>query len=135
MHLWAQVTASYALVAVVLWFMWRLPRRGESWFGVAAVMALGSAWAGLAAVIASALLWWVAMPDWLLAVVLLLLDPGAIALGVLVLWVYRGHKSTSPAIVQQRLQAKTGVALGLSAVVIGYIFVMTHKQLFTPVGM
>ena len=62
------------------------------------------------------------------------LDPAAIALGVLVLWVYRGDVSARPAIDQQRLQAKTGVALGLSAVVIGYVFVMTHKPLFTPVG-
>jgi len=135
MRLWGQVTASYVLVAVVLWFMWRLPRRGESLFGIAPIMALGSAWLGVAAVVTSVLLWWVAMPDWLLAVVLLLLDPGALALGVLVLWVYRGEGSARPAIDQQRLQAKTGVALGLSAVVVGYAFVMTHKQLFTPVGM
>lgn len=135
MQLWAQVTASYALVAVVLWFMWRLPRRGESLFGIAPVMALGSAWLGLGAVTASVLLWWVALPDWLLAVVMLLLDPGAIALGVLVLWIYRGKDSTAAAITQQRLQAKTGIALGLSAVIVGYVFVMTHKPLFTPVGM
>ena len=135
MRLWIQVTASYALVAVVLWFMWRLPRRGESWFGIAPVMALSSAWLGLVAVATSVLLWWVAMPDWLLAMVLLLLDPGALALGVLVLWVYRGEETARPAIEQQRLQAKTGVALGLFAVVVGYVFVITHKPLFTPVGM
>jgi len=137
MQLWIQVIVSCLIVAGVLWFMWRLPLGGEALFGVAPIMALGSIWAGLGAAVISAVLWWVAIPDSWLVAVLLLLDPGAIAGGVLVLWIYRGPSqleegSGESAVIRQ---AWMGISLGLVAVVLGYVFVMTHKQPFTPVGM
>ena len=49
-----QVLGSAALVIAVLWFMWRLPRRGESLFGWAPPMALFSPWLGLFAVAVTA---------------------------------------------------------------------------------
>ncbi len=132
--MWIQVGASGALVAGVLWWMWRLPRRGEAMLAVAPVMALGSVWLGLAGVGLSLGLWWVTLPDWLVAVVLLVFDPASIAAGVLVLWAYRGDRSGETTVWLQRQQAWVGIGLGLAAVAVGYWYVMTHKPLFTPVG-
>lgn len=135
MRLSAQLVVSGLIVLGVLWFMWRLPRRADPPYGLAAVMALGGVWAGVASVAASVMLWWVASPDRLITVVLLGLDPAALGVGVLVLWVYRGMVPDDPAIQRQQQQAWLTIALGLVAVVIGYVYVMTHKQLFTPVGL
>jgi len=70
--------------------------------------------------------------------VLLLLDPGSIAAGTLVFWIYRGFGQASDSqaatVDLQRFQARVGLAMGLLAVAIGYVYVMTHKQPFTPVG-
>jgi hypothetical protein len=136
MRLPVQLIASGALVAGVLWWMWRLPVRGERWFGLAPLLALGSAWVGLASVVVSVGLWWVALPDGWLVVVFLWLDPCSIALGVLVLWIYRDYQTDqTTTVIRQRQQAWAGIWLGLIAVAIGYTFVMTSKSLFTPVGM
>ena len=134
-----QLIVSALMVVGVLWFMWRLPsRRGEAFYGVAPALALGSVWCGLAAVAISILLWWVPFPDELLSVVFLLLDPVSIGAGVSVLWIYRGYDIGSPSYVSavepQRSQARMGIAMGLFAVAVGYYYVMTHKTVFTPVG-
>lgn len=139
MRLLLQVIVSCLIVAGVLWWMWRLPRRGEGWLLAGPLLALASVWAGVAAVVASGLLWWVVVADELLVVVLLALDPAALATGVLVQWIYRSPLELRPdevlSVARQRQQAWVGIALGLVAVAVGYVFVMTHKKPFTPVGM
>lgn len=129
-----QLLISALIILGVLWFMWKLPRRGEALFGWAPPLALLSAWLGLAGVATSLLLWLLPTPDRWIAVVFLLLDPAALAAGILVLWIYRGMDSHTEAVAMQRIQAKVGIGLGLLAVAIGYAFVMTHKAVFTPVG-
>jgi len=129
-----QVLASAALVIAVFYWMWRLPQTGEKYFGWAPPLALASVWLGLAAVIASALLWFLPYPDQWVAATFLVLDPGAIGAGALVLWIYRGHENTEPTIDIQRLQAKVGITLGIAAVILGYIYVMTTKPPGTAIG-
>lgn len=129
-----QVLISALIVAAVLWWMWRMPRKDESLYGWGPPMALGSAWAGLAAIAATLLLWLVPFADQLLVLVFLVLDPASIAMGTLVMWIYRGVLAPAEAISMQRIQAKVGIALGLAAVTLGYIYVITHKTPFTPVG-
>ena len=41
---------------------------------------------------------------------------------------------TRQTIYLQQMQARVGITLGLIAVTIGYIYVITHKAPFTPVG-
>ena len=135
MQITLQVFVSGLLVVAVLWFMWRLPRRGEMFFGWAPPLSLLSAWAGLLAVACSLLLWVLPFADAWVAAVLLLMDPAAIAAGTLVLWVYRGHEAGGETIRMQRLQASVGIGLGLLAVVLGYVYVMVMKPLWTPVGL
>ena len=134
MPLTIKIFASAALVMAVLWFMWRLPHRGDALDGWAPPLALLSAWLGLAGVVMSALLWVLPYPDRWITLLFLLLDPAAIAAGVLVLWIYRGRAGTAPTIDAQCLQARVGVALGIAAVAIGYIYVISHKAPGTPVG-
>ncbi|MEE9212098.1 MAG: hypothetical protein V3U29_05535 [Phycisphaeraceae bacterium] len=134
MRLTIQVVASAALVMAVLWGMWRLPRRGEALFDWAPPMALISPWAGVLALVTSVLLWVLPYPDRWVSLTFLLLDPGAIATGVLVLWIYRGRVHTSPTIDSQCLQAKVGIALGMLAIVAGYLYVMWSKSPGTAVG-
>lgn len=122
-----QLIASAALVAAVLLFMWRLPRRGEAFFGWAPPLALLSAWVGLAALIGTIVLWFLESPDTWLATLFLLLDPCAIATGVLVLWIYRGYDEDSETVAFQLTQARVGISLGMLAVIIGYVYVMKHK--------
>ena len=107
-----QVGASVLLVAVVLYFMWRMPRRGDALAGWAPPLAFMSAWSGLLAVVFSALLWVLPYP---------------------VLWIHRGATASEP-VDMQRLQARVGVALGAVAVAIGYVYVMTHKTIGTAPG-
>jgi len=126
-----QVIASAALVAVVLWAMWRMPRRSDRAFAYAPPLALLSAWLGLAAVAASAALWFVSAADAWIVVVMLLLNPAALAAGILVLWIYRRHATQEATIVAQRVQARVGIGLGCAAVALSYVFVMTHRTPFT----
>jgi hypothetical protein len=135
MPLWFLLLVSFILVVAVLWFMFRLPPTGTTLFGWAPLLALATVWAGLAAVVLSGLLWVLRYPEVWVAVVLLFLDPLALASGVLVLWIYRGPKEARQTVAMQRVQAVVGLSLGLLAVVIGYVYVMTHKAPFTPVGM
>jgi hypothetical protein len=129
-----QVIASLGLVAAVLWFMWKLPASGERFFAWAPPLALMSAWAGLVAVVISIVLWWLPGPDVWITGILLVLDPAALCGGILVLWIYRRYEGTEPTVTAQRTQARAGIILSLIAVTIGYIFVMTHKTPFSPVG-
>ena len=128
-----QVGASVLLVAVVLYFMWRMPRRGDALAGWAPPLAFMSAWSGLLAVVFSALLWVLPYPDLWVVALFLVLDPLACAAGVLVLWIHRGATASEP-VDMQRLQARVGVALGAVAVAIGYVYVMTHKTIGTAPG-
>lgn len=129
-----QVAASLVLVAAVLWFMWKLPASGERFFTWAPPLALMSAWAGLIAVVFSIVLWWLPGPDVWLTGILLVLDPAALCGGILVLWIYRKHDGAQPTVSAQLVQARAGIILALVAVTLGYIFVMTHKTPFSPVG-
>lgn len=130
-----QLVVSALIVLGVLWFMWRLPRRGEPLFPWAPPLAIISVWGGLLALAGSALLWLLPYPDRWVVLLFLILDPAAIATGTLVLWIYRGHEGTWETIALQRLQARVGIALGLLAVAVGYLYVLSHKTPMTPVGM
>ncbi len=122
-----QLLASALLVGAVLFFMWRLPRGGDRFFGVAPWMALLSAWAGLFALVGSVALWVSPAPDAMVTVLFLVIDPGAVALGTLVLWVYRGHVGDGASIEAQLVQARVGIGLGLVSVAVGYGYVVMHK--------
>jgi hypothetical protein len=134
MRLTLQILASGALVAVVLWFMWKLPRKGEALFSWGPPLALLSAWGGLLSLLTTVLLWLLPFPDVWIVVTFLGLYPASIASGTLVLWIYRGLADTQGTIASQLTQAKVGITLGLLAVVLGYVYVLTHKTPFTPVG-
>ncbi|MEX0777259.1 MAG: hypothetical protein WD042_16265 [Phycisphaeraceae bacterium] len=134
MQLALQVLVSLLIVLAVLWVMWRLPWRGEALYGWGPPLALFAAWAGLLAVVLAALLWVLPAPDFWISVSFLLLDPAALASAVLVLWLYRGDATAGQTIHLQRVQARAAIVMGLIAVTLGYLFVMTHKTPFTPVG-
>lgn len=133
MPVWLQVTLSVFIVVVVLWFMFRMPGSSDNLLAWGAPLALGSVWAGLAAVVLSVQLWFIQYRDIWVALVFLIVDPGTLAAGVLVLWIHRRHEADE-AVRMQRLQAIVGIALGVVAVAIGYIYVLGHKTPFTPVG-
>ena len=128
------VLGSALLVVAVFWFMWRLPQRGDLLAGWAAPLALLSAWGGVVSAVATTLLWLLPSPDLWLAIVFLLAYPATIGAGVFVLWIHRGDEVTQQTIYLQRLQARVGIILGVAAVCMGYVFVMTHKEILTPVG-
>ena len=143
-----QVGVAILLVAAVLWWMWHMPRDAESPPGWAAWLALVSPWAGLLAAGMSVLVWLTRWADLLLAITLLALDPLAVGCGVLVLWTMRDPQGRgapskgaagpvgedADAADLQRIQAWTGIALGLVAVAVGYTYALSHKTPFTPVG-
>jgi hypothetical protein len=132
-----QVLASLGVVAVVLFAMWRLPKASDTALVWAPSLALMSVWCGLFGVIGTACLWWVRTPDAWLPALLLVLLPGAVAGGVLVIWIYRkfeGDEALMKTAEMQRLQARIGVTLGLLATAIGYSFVLLHKAPLTHVG-
>ncbi len=122
------------LVATVVWWMWRLPATENAYYGWAPPLALGSAWLGLIALAAGAAMWVLPYPDILITVCFLAIDPAAICMGTLVLWIYRRDESALETVQQQRLQARIGVVLGLLAVVVGYSFVFAHKAPGSAVG-
>lgn len=141
MMLGLQVVGSVALVVAVLWWMWRLPPAGEQARGWAPVLALAGAWMGLLGVGLAGGLWWMRNQDRWLAGVMLVLVPGAIASGVLVLWVHRSPPEPPEfprfsggrlsgelpgAVDRQRLQAKVAIVLGATAGALGYWFVMRN---------
>jgi len=131
--LWLQLLASALLVAAVLWYMFRLPPAGDTLVGLAPFMALASVWLGVFAALAAGLLWLVRHADSWVALSFLLLDPAALGAGILVLWIHRGRRA-DPA-QMQRIQAMVGIGLGIASVIVGYVYVLSHKAPFTPVGM
>lgn len=133
MELAVKLISSALIVLGVLVFMWRLPKAGASVLAASPLLALLAPWAGLLSVAGSILIWFVSYPDPWLVALFLVVDPAAIALGVLVLWIQRGQPFEE-AVSLQRMQANVAIALGLVAVALGYAFVMTHKTPFTPVG-
>ena len=124
-----EVVVSVLVVAGVLWWMWRLPRRAEAGYAWAPLLALGSAWSGLIATVSAAALWVVTSPDHWLPVVLLLMAPGAISMGIWVLWIYRGTRRALTTIDLQKAQAMVGIFLGLLATAAGYLYVLSHQSL------
>lgn len=130
-----QVCVSLIMVAAVVWAMFRMPRKDESFFGWAPPLAFASTWAGLFAVVGSSLLWVLPNPDLWVVSLFLVLDPLALAAGTLVFWIYREYNTDSETVRYQRLQAVIGITLGLIAVTLGYIYVMTHKTIGSPVGL
>jgi len=134
MPTWLLVLASFLLVAVVLWFMFRMPASGAALFPWAPPLALSSVWLGLAATALAVGLWVLDHADYLVAIALLLIDPAALATGILVLWIYRHEDTPKETVVLQKQQACVGITLALLAVAVGYAFVMIHKAPFTPVG-
>lgn len=129
MNLTLQVGFSILLVVAVFFFMWRMPNKGEAFYPYAPPMALASAWTGLLATIISALLWLLPYPDYWLWGTLWLLDPAAICLGCLVLWIYRDEVHLNDTINAQQLQSKVGVTLGLIGATLGYTFVMLRTPM------
>jgi len=82
----------------------------------------------------SAGVWVVGYPDRWLVALFLVVDPAAAASAILSMWVSRGQARDDEASTMRRLQAKVGLGLVAAAVVVGYVYVMTHKAPFTPVG-
>lgn len=126
MTLTLQVLGSLALIAAVVWFVFKLPGGGEALLGWASPLALFSAWAGLLGLGLTVLLWVLPWPDYWLVAAFLGFYPAALASGVLVLWLYREETSPAEGVEAQLLQARVGIALALFAVALGYVFVFTH---------
>ncbi len=122
-----QVTVSIAFIIGVSWYLWRLPGEAVTESAAAPLLAFASAWLGLIAVGAGAAQWWVSDPDrWVVLVVLLY--AAAISTGGFALWTYRhtpASQMTEP-IQMQRFQARAGIVLGFLAVVLWYVFILTH---------
>lgn len=131
-----KVIFSLLIVAGVIFFMWRMPVREGAYFTWAPLLAIGSVWSGLASLVGSLLLFTglLSGPDQWLVILFLLLDPFAIAGGVLTLWIYRRQPTTEATILAQKLQARVGIVIGLLAVAVGYVYVMTHKTPFSTIG-
>ena len=133
MPVWMQVVSAFALVGVVLWWMWKVPVGDDPPPAWTPILAFVSAWCGLLALLFSAALWLLPAPDLMLVVVMLGLEPGALTTGILVLWLLRAETIQEQMRMQQ-LQARVGVGLALIAVAVTYLFVMTEKTPFTAVG-
>ena len=132
-----QVLASLVLVVAVLMVMWRLPKAKDSALVWAPSLALMSVWCGLFGVLGTIYLWWTDEPDAWLPPLLLILLPGATAGGTLVLWLSRGIEGDDELMKtaeMQTVQARVGIALGLIATALGYVFVLLHKAPLTPIG-
>lgn len=132
MSLWLKLMFSFAIVAVVLYFMWRIPRRDESFFGWAPRLALTSAWMGLIAAACAAATWVTGRSDPWITLSFMAIDPAAIAAGTLVLWIYRRYDSPELTVQNQRAQAHVGIVLAVLAVAIGYAFILFHRAPDVP---
>lgn len=135
LRLTIQVLGSLVVIFGVLWVMWRRPGPEVPDSPAAAVLAFASVWTSLAAIGVCIWLWWTGKPDAWVVVSALLWSAG-LALGGYALWTYR-HKPADQMpeeLLTQRLQARVGIVLGLIAVMLWYIFVLTHKAILTPIG-
>ncbi len=130
-----QVLASAAVIYAVIWWVFRMPGPAVTNSAAAPVLAFCSVWVGLLSVVVGAWLWFTAKEDIWVPVHVVIWSL-AITLAAFSLWIYRhtpAQQMTEP-IQLQRAQARTGLILGLIAVVIWYIFVISHKQPLTPIG-
>ncbi len=122
-----QVVVSLLIIFGVLWWMWRIPGEAIRGSVAAAMLAFVSVWFGVASIGAAAWLWWTSVPQFW-AVSTVLIWAAAISTGLLALWTYR-HTPVDqmPEEVHlQRMQARLGVALGLVAVALWYIYMITR---------
>lgn len=130
-----QVILSIAFIFGVLWIMFRVKGEPVTDSSAAPLLAFTSIWLGVAAIALGIILWWAANPDpWV--VVTVLAYAGAISIGGLALWIYRHTppEMTTEPIRMQKLQARIGIAMGLTAVALWYVFIFTHKPILTPTG-
>ena len=135
LRLTIQVAVSLAIIFGVLWWMWRMRGEAVTDSAAAPVLAFASVWFGVAAVGIDIWLWFTRNPDaWV--VVEVIAFSATLATSLLSLWIYRytPAEQMSDEILMQRLQARVGLTLGLLAVLGWYVFVLTNKQVFTPVG-
>ncbi len=130
-----QVVVSAIFIFVVLVGVWRIPGAAVLDSALAPVLAFSSVWVGLASVVVGGYLWFAGNADaWVFVHVLVW--AAAITLGSLALWIYRhtpAEQMTEP-IQMQRGQARVGLFFGVMAVVLWYIFVITHAGAVTPGG-
>lgn len=127
-----QVIGSLVIIFGVLWWMWRIPGEAESGSLAAAVLAFCSVWIGLVAIGVAGWLWWSANPGpW--AVASVLVWAAGLSCGLLALWTYRHTPASamSEEVLLQRLQARVGVALGLVAVAMWYVFMIVRLSTLT----
>ncbi len=127
-----QVIGSLVIIFGVLWWMWRVPGEAVSGSLAAAVLAFCSVWIGLAAIGLAGWLWWSANPGpW--AVASVLVWAAGLSCGLLALWTYRHTPAStmSEQVLLQRLQARVGVALGLVAVAMWYVFMIARLSTLT----
>ena len=130
-----KVLASIAFIFFVLWCMWRVKGDPVTDSAAAPILALASSWAGLASVATAGWLWISKQPD-IWVVIDVIFWAAAISTGGLAMWVYRftpAEQMTEP-IQMQRMQARVGIGLGLAAVTLWYVFVLSHKSILTPTG-
>ncbi len=95
------------------------------------MLALTSVWLGVLCLLLSGLMlvYPPAMTQGSLILVLEFLAPGSLCLAGIVLWAHRKDEHPEPAIVAQRLQAKTAIVLTLLACAIVYvIFLVLAKK-------
>jgi len=95
------------------------------------MLALASVWIGLSSLILATamLVYRPAMTDWAVTLVLYFGSPGALCLGILVLWAHRGDASTDPGLHGQRLQAKIAILLAILAAGMVYALIIGSQKL------
>ncbi len=137
-----QVIVSLLIIFGVLWCMWRIPGEPVTASLAATTLSFVSVWLGVASVVVTLWLWWTSQPQtW--AITSVLIWAAALSSGLLALWTYR-HTPVDrmpEEVLLQRLQARVGVGLGLVAVTLWYIFMITRFAGLTfattdvPIGM
>lgn len=135
LQLTLKVVASLAFIFFVLWCMWRIKGEPVTDSPAAPILALASTWAGLASVATAIWLWITSQPD-IWVVIDVIFWAAAISSGGLAMWVYRHTPPTqmTEPIQMQRMQARVGIGLGLAAVALWYVFILSHKPILTPTG-
>jgi len=137
-----QVIVSLMIIFGVLWWMWRIPGEPVTASLAATTLSFASVWLGVASVLIALWLWWTSQPQ-LWAITSVLIWAAALSSGLLALWTYR-HTPVDrmpQEVLLQRFQARVGVGLGLVAVTLWYIFMISRFASLTfaptdvPVGM
>lgn len=135
MRLTIQVVVSAGIIYGVIWWVFRMPGEAVVDSAAAPILAFCSVWVGLLSVVVGGWLWVTSKEDVWVPVHVVIWSI-AITMAAFSLWIYRhtpGEQMTEP-IQMQRAQARVGLILGLVGVVLWYVFVVTHKQVFTPIG-